>query len=1621
MKSPNASSGRIARLFGTVLLAWAGVGVAFGEVPTVTIKATVATISEAGSNNGVFAIARTGSSDADLTVYYNVSGTASNGVDVAPLPGSVTIPAGSSNATVLVQPIDDAIPEATEYVVLSLKSDPAYSIGSPASASVAVLDNDNLAPWITIVSPANGAVLTGPTNIMIQAQAADPDGSIRNVNFYVNGTYLGGNGTSGNGNQTSNPPPIGATGTYALSWSNVVSGHFVLTASVYDNLGATNTSAPVSITVNLDPAVSIVKVAATDAYASEPGTDTGTFTISRSGNTNQELTVHYAVTGTATAGADYQALSGSAVIPANALSVTVPVLPLDDLLVEPTETVILTLVSDPSYFLGDGRTATVYILDNDTNTPPTVALTAPAGGSSFKDPSGISLTADAADSDGIVTRVDFYVNGSLLATDTNSPFAATWSSMQAGTYVLTAKATDNMGAATTSQPVSVTVGRTPMVRFNVTDAYASEPGTDTATIQVYRFNNTNDALTVSYTVGGTATPGADYVALLGSVTIPAGVSTVPVVIQPIDDLLLEPTETVVLTLSSNAAYAITDPRTATAYILDNETNVPPSVMLTAPADGATFVDPTNIVLTAAVSDVAGSIIRVDYLANGILVGSATNSPYAATWANMMDGGYVLTAKATDNLGAVATSQPVSITVRRRSVVHVYATDAYASEPGGTDCATVQVYRYYNTNTDLVVNYTVGGTAVSGVDYVALLGSVTIPAGLTSVPIVIQPLDNTMPKPTGTVVVTVTNAQAYIVGDPRSATVYIRNTVTNNPPSVALTAPADGAVFVDPTNILLTAEASDADGAVARVDFLANGLVVGSATNRPYAVRWQSMAPGVYALTAKATDNVGAIAASQPVTITVARTSQIRVFALDAYASVAGDCATVQVYRYYNTNVDLVVNYVVSGTASNGVDYVALPGSVTIPAGRAFVNLTVQPLSNPLPGPTETVIVTLSNNTAYTALDPRSAVVYILNYNTNRPPVVSLTAPAQGMAFNAPTTVVVTAAASDPDGAVVRVDFFANNASIGSAYGVSTGDSKSPVGGNLGSPGVGATNNPWTVRWCPTADGAYTLTAKAVDNIGACATSLPVNITVARLPVVQIYATDAHASKQGTDTGLFTLYRSANTNQALDVSYAIGGTATNGVDYALLSGVVTVPAGALSATIPVVPLAGGAVQKSTVQTVTLSLLPTAAYQVGSPTQATVSIYSEPPPNVPPVVRLTAPTNGATLDVSVRTVLQAEASDADGAVVRVDFLVNGSVIGSASNAPYAAPWSIPAAGYYVLTARATDDRGAAVVSASVRVIAAVIPKPTATRYLPLGYVPGVRLLVMIGVSQPTAFGSFTVADRPPDGWTVAGVGVGGRYDALEDMVRFGPMTLSSGQIFTYEVIPPAGTTGVVTFAGALTTDGVSVPVGGAASLAPIPPHPADCNPADFVMTLSEAAAYCDAWKNATASPQSANTSLSVSYAARAGYLSQGSGIYTVSTNYPTPVVPMVWVTNAAAASTPLYATTGYGTAVSVMPSNYVPGQAYTVTIAVTPAAGNGAFALEEHPPVGWAVTNVSDQGAFSAPGACVRWGLFLDGQPATVSYDVTPATNSAAYGAFSGVVSFDGVNIPISGVRKTSRSP
>ncbi|MEJ0091490.1 MAG: ThuA domain-containing protein [Limisphaerales bacterium] len=92
-----------------------------------------------------------------------------------------------------------------------------------------------------------------------------------------------------------------------------------------------------------------------------------------------------------------------------------------------------------------------------SNHPPSIALTNPGNGAAFSAPGAITLKASASDLDGSVSKVEFFAGNNLIGADSSSPFSMIWTNSTVGVYLLTARATDNVGLTTVSDPVSVTV------------------------------------------------------------------------------------------------------------------------------------------------------------------------------------------------------------------------------------------------------------------------------------------------------------------------------------------------------------------------------------------------------------------------------------------------------------------------------------------------------------------------------------------------------------------------------------------------------------------------------------------------------------------------------------------------------------------------------------------------------------------------------------------------------------------------------------------------------------------------------------------------------------------------------------------------------------------------------------------------------------------------------------------------------------------------------------------------------------------------------------------------------------------------------------------------------------
>ena len=211
------------------------------------------------------------------------------------------------------------------------------------------------------------------------------------------------------------------------------------------------------------------------------------------------------------------------------------------------------------------------------------------------------------------------------------------------------------------------------------------------------------------------------------------------------------------------------------------------------------------------------------------------------------------------------------------------------------------------------------------------------------------------------------------------------TVLPSTPQVALTSPTNGNAFTTPANVLLSAIASDADNALARVEFYSQlstnnsqPVLLSAVTNPPYNFTWSNVAIGAYTLTANAVDSYGPMVTSAPVSITVSlppsTNPPVFLFSAANY-SVNESNGAVVVTVLNNGDLGGLVNYsTADGTAYGGSGY---SGSYTDGARRAGLlptastptNLTIGIIDNYLDGPDIQFSVQLFNPSAGTLGTP----------------------------------------------------------------------------------------------------------------------------------------------------------------------------------------------------------------------------------------------------------------------------------------------------------------------------------------------------------------------------------------------------------------------------------------------------------------------------------------------------------------------------------------------------------------------------------------------------------------------------------------------------------------------------
>ena len=1208
------------------------------DVPEISINANDASAAESAANDGQFTISLdSGTAERNITVSYSIAGTATNGTDYTTVSGTATIAAGTGSTTVNVTVTDDSLAECDETVILTLTGASCGTIDSAASTDTVTISDDEPEISISATDPAAAESAANDGQFTIALDSGTAERNIT-VSYTVSGTatngtdynLLSGTATIGAGNSDTTVDITVIDESLAECDETVVLTLTGTSCGTIDNAASTDT---VTIT-EPDPSISLV---AGDDSAAEPATsNNGQFVVRLDGGqlAQRDITVSYAVTGTATNGADYTTIPASATISAGTGSAAINLVVLNDTLVECDETVVLTLTG-VSCGTVNGATST----DSATITEPDVAVALIVPDAAASEPAGgnngafaVTLGGQTAERDITVT----YRVGGTASNGTDYTTIQTTVTISAGTgstaipvtvsndtlaecdetviLTLTGTSCGVVSGASSTGTVTITEP-SPSVSLAAVDPAAAEPeSADNDGVFAIRLDggqSAQRAITVTYSVGGTADNGNDYATLSGVATISAGATSTSVVVDVEDDALGECDETVILTLTAVSCGVVNSANsTDTVSISDPD----PTISLIVPdpngAEQAGANDDGEFVirldggllaerdLTITYTITGSATEGTDYTAigNEVIVTAGSNSvsipitvaddtlaecdetvtlTLISTTCGMINGG--------SSTGTVTITEP-------DATISLVANDADAAEPAGTNDGqfTIRLEDGQTADRDIAVTYTIAGTADNGTDYTAIPATATISAGSGSTTIAIDVLNDALAECDETVILTLTGTSCGVLTTGSSTDTV---TITESAHTVSLVAtdgaasePAgsndgefavrlDGGQSADRDITVTYTVAGTATNGTDYVTIATTATISAGTTSTTIAVDvlddTLSECDETVILTLTATSCGDLNGASTNATVTLTETTPaITLVASDSSASEpagGNDGAfAISLPAGQTAERDITVTFSISGTATNGTDYTTIATTAIISAGTNSTTIAVTVSDDLLAECDETVTLTLTTASCG-SVSAATATVTITETN----PVISLVASDDAGAEPAGTDdgeFVVRLEGGQSAQRNITVNYTISGTATNSTD-YATIAASATINAGTSSTTIAVDVSDDTVAEC---DETVVLTVTSVSCGVVSGGSSIATVTIGEPdPSISLSATDADANEPADD-GTFTISIDNGdlAERAITVSYTVSGTATNGTDYALISDTATIGVGTSSVAVTI---------------------------------------------------------------------------------------------------------------------------------------------------------------------------------------------------------------------------------------------------------------------------------------------------------------------------------------------------------------------------------------------------------------------------------------------------------------------
>jgi hypothetical protein len=888
---------------------------------------------------------------------------------------------------------------------------------------------------------------------------------------------------------------------------------------------------------------------------------------------------------------------------------------------------------------------------NPIGTPPSVSIVNPIPGSTLFAGKSVTVTANASDADGFISKVEFYLNGNLIDTDQSFPYSTTWQPVVAGSYSLMAIASDDKGNAVASDPAVITVkAGLPTIEISSPTAGATSIIQGSKVAVTVRAAGADGGITSLSSIT-LLVDGADSSSLPNN---PDNLDPPPSLAEPFTFEWSSNVSIGAHTLSARVTdkngLSITSAEVPITII----SNVPPTVTITSPASGSSV--PLGQVITVAASaiDIDGSIASVAFTVNGTALATDTTAPYSASYTPVASGTYLFQAIATDNIGKAVSSAVTTITVAAPVGSPPYVgltinnpSVDYSDTPAAAPTEPIKVS--YGSRLLLGASaLDVDGT-ITKVEFYAngslISTSYSAPYNVTCYVNTVGLVD--------LIAVAYDNDGNKVSSTPVQIQ-CLATTGTGNL-AVQLLSPLGGSTYVAGEAIAFSASSNLGDAGPPKMDFYIDNYAVETVLKEPYSISKGISVPGTYQIRAVVRHG-NFTTVSAPALVTIVG-NQSPVVTLDTPAQ--GDVLALGQSIFLSASASdpdgsiAKVGFYVNGTLVASDTSIPYSASYTPPAAGTY-----------------TVYAVATDNVGMTKYSTAHSIS--VGSTVGKQPQISIlldnpagdgsSSGSESISIAYGSKLFLRALAADADGSVSKVEFFANGVFIGSS-----------------------TSAPYSLIYQLKELGTVYFMAIVTDNSGNRVASAVSQVT---------------GVLSAVDPGNTVTLRSPATGASYVAGQSIPFAATTTLSGAKVDFYVGPQ---LVSTVSQSPYSAS-----------ISLTNPGTYEVravarlGSFTTVSSSSLVTVMENAAPTVSLTSPVSG-TLAFGQSLFLSASASDPDGSIAKVSFYVNDTLVASDSSAPYSASYTPPAAGSYTVYAVATDNLGLSTYSANLGLsVAATVGK-------------------------------------------------------------------------------------------------------------------------------------------------------------------------------------------------------------------------------------------------------------------------------------------------------------------------